>query len=151
MYSRILVAVDGSDSSLHALRKAIELAKGLSATLRVIHVVEMGWLPVGIDPGVDVEAMTAARRKAAETVMSTVREIVQASGYEAETAVLETQTPAQHVVVAIMDEISRWAAKLLVIGTHGRRGFKSLLLGSVAEQMTRLAPIPLLLIPVPQG
>lgn len=151
MYSRILVAVDGSDSSLHALKQAIELAKGLSATLRIIHVVEMGWLPVGIDPGIDTEAMTAARRKAADTIMAMVRETVQASGYEAETAILETETPAQHVVVAIMEDISRWAAKLVVIGTHGRRGFKSLLLGSVAEQMTRLSPIPLLLIPAPQA
>ena len=47
MYKRILVTVDGSTTAEHALRHAIGLAKGLSAALRVVHVVDMGVLPLG--------------------------------------------------------------------------------------------------------
>ncbi|MEW6133461.1 MAG: universal stress protein [Pseudomonadota bacterium] len=146
MYSRILVAVDGSESSWQALKCGTELAKRLSASLRVIHVVESAQAPVGPDQAGQVQAASAAAGQTADDIMSTVRETVAAAGYEAETAALNA-APSQRVEAVILDEISRWPAKLLVMGIHGQHGFKSLQPGSVAEEMTRLSPIPLLLIP----
>ncbi len=147
MYSKILLAVDGSDTSLHALKQAIELAKGLSATLRVVHVVDMSWLPIGPELAIDTEAISAGRRSAGEKMLESVRETVQKAGFEADIALLETETPTQHVAETISNEATRWLADLLVLGTHGRRGFQRLLLGSVAEQITRLSPVPVLLVP----
>ena len=53
MYRRIIVGIDGSSHAEHALRHAVGLAKELGAGLRVVHVVDMGWLPVAPELGFD--------------------------------------------------------------------------------------------------
>lgn len=147
MYSKILVAVDGSDTSLHALKHAIELARSLSATLRIVHVVDMHWLPLGPELAIDVEAVSAARHSAGEKVLAAARETARKAGLEAEATLVETETPTQHVAEAIAKEASRWPANLVVLGTHGRRGFERMLLGSVADGMARRSPVPVVLVP----
>jgi len=90
MYSKILVAVDGSDTSRHALQQAIELARKLSATLRIVHVVDMGWLPIAPELSIDTEAVSAARRSAGGKVLAAASEIAREAGFEAEAALIET-------------------------------------------------------------
>lgn len=147
MYSHILVAVDGSPNSEHALDHAIGLAKGLSATLCIVHVADMGWLPLGPELAIDIDALLKARRAAADNILAAARECVQAAGLEAEARLLETATPTQHIASVIADEAASWPADLIVLGTHGRKGVERLLLGSVAEGVARLSSIPVLLIP----
>lgn len=149
MYAKILVAVDGSDTSRHAIEKALELAKAFSATLRIVHVVDMSWLPIGPEIGIDTAVMSAARRGVGENVVSSARDAAQQAGFEAEAVLLETETPVEHVAEAIAREAARWPADLVVLGTHGRRGIQHLMLGSVAERMARLSSAPVLLIPSP--
>jgi nucleotide-binding universal stress UspA family protein len=48
---------------------------------------------------------------------------------------------------AVLDEARRSRADLIVMGTHGRSGFKHLILGSVAEKVIREAPVPVLTVP----
>lgn len=148
MYKRILAAVDGSATSGHALRHAIGLAKGLSAALRVVHVVDMGVLPLGPELAIDIGAVTKARRTAGEQVLEKARATCQAGGIETETRLLETGTPTQRIAAAIADEATAWPADLVVAGTHGRTGVQRLLLGSVAEGIARVSPVPVLLIPL---
>jgi nucleotide-binding universal stress UspA family protein len=148
MYKRILVAVDGSPTSEHALRHAIGLAKKLSAALRVVHIVDMGVLPLGQELAIDVDAITTARRAAGEQVLEKARATCQAGGIEAELQLLETGTPTQRIAAAIADEADTWPADLVVAGTHGRTGVQRLLLGSVAEGIARVSPVPVLLIPL---
>jgi len=148
MYTRILIAVDGSATSEHALRHAIGLAKGLSAALRVVHVVDMGVLPLGPELAIDIGAVTKARRTAGEQVLEKARATCRAGGIEAETRLLETGTPTQRIAAAIADEATAWPADLVVAGTHGRTGVQRLLLGSVAEGIARVSPVPVLLIPL---
>lgn len=150
MYSKILVAVDESDTSLHALKHAIELARSLSATLRIVHVLDMGWLPIGPEVAIDTGALSAARRSVGEKVIAAARDTAQQAGFAAEAGLIETETPIQQVAEAIAREASRWGADLVVMGTHGRRGFQHLMLGSVAERMARLSSGPVLLIPSPK-
>jgi len=147
MYSRILVAVDESPHAGHALEHAAGLAKELSAALRIIHVVDMGWLPIGPELAIDVDAIARARRAAGERVLASARERVQSAGVEAEIKLLETAMPTQRIATAIADEAASWPADVVVLGTHGRRAMERLLLGSVAEGVTRLSPVPVLLIP----
>jgi nucleotide-binding universal stress UspA family protein len=149
MYSRILVAVDGSPTSEHALRHAIGLAKSLSATLGVVHVVDMGWLALGPELAVDIEALAKARRAAGESILGVARDVARAAGLAAETRLVETGTPTQRVPAAIADEAASWSADVVVLGTHGRRVVQRLLLGSVAEGMARLSTVPVLLVPGP--
>jgi len=148
MYSRILVAIDGSDTSRHALKHAIELARRLSSALRIVHVVDMDWLPLGPELAIDTGALRAARRDAGERILAAAREAAQHATLEADAAMIETGTPIQHVAESLVEEAGRWQADLLVLGTHGRRGFRRLLLGSVAEGVTKHSAIPVLLIPM---
>ena len=52
----------------------------------------------------------------------------------------------RRIATAIVEEAAAWGADLIVIGTHGRRGFEHLVLGSVAEGVVRRATVPVLLI-----
>ena len=149
MYSRIMVAVDGSPQSDCALRHASGLAKGLSASLRIIHVVDMGLLPYGPELGIDIEALINARHAAAEKTLAAARDSVQVPGFEVETQLLDTIAPTQHVAAAIAEAAASWSADLLVLGTHGRRGMERWLLGSVADGVARCSTVPVLLVPKP--
>jgi nucleotide-binding universal stress UspA family protein len=55
-------------------------------------------------------------------------------------------TTSRSIGDAINQEAKRWSANLIVIGTHGRRGFDRLVLGSVAERVIRMAVKPTLII-----
>ena len=46
----------------------------------------------------------------------------------------------------VLEQVKKWGADLIVIGTHGRRGVGRMLLGSDAEQVVRTAPVPVLLV-----
>jgi nucleotide-binding universal stress UspA family protein len=46
----------------------------------------------------------------------------------------------------VIEQAKLWNADLIVLGTHGRRGVKRLMLGSDAEQIIRMAPVPVLLV-----
>jgi nucleotide-binding universal stress UspA family protein len=118
-------------------------------TLRMVHVVEMYWLPIGPELAIDTGALTAARRRAGETTLTAARELARTRGFDAEAALIETETPLQHIAAAIANDAVRWRADLLVLGTHGRRGFQHLMLGSVAEKMMRVYSGAVLLIPSP--
>ncbi len=150
MYAKILVAVDESETSRHALQQAIDLAIQLSASVRMVHVLDMGWLPIGPEVAIDTGELITARRGVGEKIIDIAQDTAKAAGVEAEAVLIETETPAQQVAETIAREAVRWGADLLVMGTHGRRGFQHLILGSVAEQTVRRSPGPVLLIPSPQ-
>lgn len=149
MYSRILVAVDGSPCSMHTLKHAAAVAKAQSASLRIIHVVDLGLLPLGPELAIDVDALLKARHDAGEKILAAASDSLRDAGIEIETRVLDTATPTQHLAATIADAASGWPADLLVLGTHGRRGVERWLLGSVAEGVARRSTVPTLLVPLP--
>ena len=69
---------------------------------------------------------------------------VSLAGVKVETALLESYTG--RVSDLVIDQSVEWGANLIVLGTHGRRGVKRMLLGSDAEQVLRLATVPVLLV-----
>jgi nucleotide-binding universal stress UspA family protein len=151
MYKRILVAIDGSANAANALQHAAGLAKGLSASLRLIHVVDMGLMPYGPEIGIDIDALLEARYAAAEKVLGDARDSVQAPGIEVETKLVDTALPTVHVATTIAEAAASWPADLVVLGTHGRRGVERWLLGSVAEGVARRSTVPVLLVPMPSA
>lgn len=89
------MTVDGSDTSRYALQQAIELARNWSATLRIVDVVVMRWLPIGPEMAIETAAISADRRAAGEEIITTARETAQQARFEAEAARMETETLTQ--------------------------------------------------------
>ena len=83
--------------------------------------------------------------KTGQDIIDEARAKVIAAGLEVETALPENLT--QRIADVIVEEAKGWSADLVVVGTHGRRGIQHLVLGSVAEGVTRAATMPILLIP----
>jgi nucleotide-binding universal stress UspA family protein len=144
MYKRILVAVDGSKPSNLALKESIRLAKGQRATMRLLHVIDQSPMYMAGEvpylTGDYQKAVSEAGRKALAKWAARAR----AAGVKADTKLVFALT--QSISDVINKEAKRWAANLIVIGTHGRRGFNHLLLGSVAERVIRLAKKPVLVV-----
>jgi nucleotide-binding universal stress UspA family protein len=145
MYKRILVAVDGSETSNRALQEAITLAKETHATLRLCHVIDLTVIYSDLDASLSFEfqgVLEAAGRKVVEKASAAAR----GAGVEFDSKTMVIDRPGQHIYDAIEDEVKGWPADLIVVGTHGRRGIRRLFLGSVAEGITRVASKPVLLI-----
>ena len=115
MYKRILVTVDGSANAAHALQHAAGLARGLSATLRLIHVVDMGLMPYGPELGIDIDALLEARYAASEKLLADARDSVQAPGIAVETKLVDTALPTVHVATTIAEAAASWPADLVVL------------------------------------
>jgi len=154
MYKRILVAIDGSNTSILALNEAIKLAKDQRSSLRLIHVLDPILISMVIQqrPGrrlVEAPNVVEYRKlyeAAAQKIIADGSAIARQAGIEPDAALVGLNTLSQHVYDVIEHEAKRWRADLIVIGTHGRRGIRRLLLGSVAEGLTRVASKPVLLI-----
>lgn len=145
MYQRILVPIDGSATSERGLAEALALARLTHGKLRLIHVLDVSHFASGFT----TEAMFVARtvgwlRERAGQLLADCRARTAAAGVEADTALLEAKDVriAEHIA----DEALAWNADLIVLGTHGRRGLERCLLGSDAEQVLRLSPVPVLLV-----
>lgn len=139
MYQRILVPFDGSDTSQKALESAIQLARESGGCLRIIHSLDELRYMTPYD--YTMEVMETARASA-NTALAQALELATAADVAAETALLEGLDLRLGDVVA--DDARAWHADLVVVGTHGRRGVDRVLLGSGAEQIIRLAPVPVL-------
>ena len=87
---------------------------------------------------------SAPARYAACTQLERAQRTAKKLGVEAETAFYKPVT--KRVADAILREAKKWRAALIVMGTHGRRGVPRLVLGIDAEQVVRLADVPVLLV-----
>ncbi len=140
-YKRILCPVDFDENSGVALREAVGLASECGATLHLLHVVQItppmdeaatGGLAVGEIYQPQIET---ARREL-EQMIVTIPAAVKRE------AMIEIGTPGG----AILDAQVKVDADLIVMATHGRKGLKHLVLGSVAERIVRESPVPVLTI-----
>ena len=142
MYQRILVPVDGSATSNCGLDEAIRLAKLAGARLRLVHVVDDLVLSTGLEfTTCDVIGVLV---DAGAKILSAAKAKVEASGVPVDTFLSDTL--AERVCDVVVAQAKQWNADLIVIGTHGRRGAKRLLIGSDAEQIVRSAPVLVLLV-----
>lgn len=144
MYKRILVPVDDSPPSLRGLRAALELARQLKARLRLFH------LGNAIPPaprkreGMTAQELFAAMKKRGEKLLEKQAALCRARGVKTDTAlyIALAGRPSKLVVA----EARKWRADLIVMGTHGRRGLRRVALGSDAEEVARIAPVPVIMI-----
>jgi universal stress protein A len=138
---RILVPIDFSEYSAHALDFAVAFANKLDATIHLIHAIsvpaigipELGaaWSPTMI------EDLVQAGKKAMTKLADERRKVAKIGE-----AVVRLGDPRDLILQAVDD----LKIDMIVMGTHGRRGIKRALLGSVAEAVVRASPCPVLTI-----
>lgn len=144
MYQKILLAIDGSSTSNAALAEAIRFASDQGARLRLLHVLDFAPINWETEGYVDVSALLDAIRRTGEQILDQATKQVENAGVAVESVLLESE--GKRIPTVISETAENWPADLIVIGTHGRRGFSHLLLGSVAEGVLRTATVPILLI-----
>ncbi|MGE0801038.1 MAG: universal stress protein [Lautropia sp.] len=145
MYQRILVPIDGSATAAAGLDEAVRVAKAMGGQIRLLHVVEP---PPVVYTGGPAALLTGEMlvelTQAGEDLLRDAEKRVQAAGVAVDTRLVdEIGSP---LASEVERQIEDWNADLLVIGTHGRRGIRRVLLGSDAEQVLRRTRIPVLLI-----
>jgi nucleotide-binding universal stress UspA family protein len=144
MYKKILVPVDGSETSLLGLREAIRLAKNQQAAVRLLHVVHDYLVAGGHGAAVYTSQLRKDLRERGEQILKEAADLAHWQGVEAESKLVET--PGGSVGTMIVEEAGSWPAELIVLGTHGRRGIRRLVMGSDAEYVVRTTPVPVLLV-----
>ena len=138
---RILVPVDFSDAARPVLLYALDVARDRGAEVTLIHVVGVPVAPfdpaygVAADPKMLLDLQAGAEKGLADLAAWAHAE----AGIGAHAKVL-TGAPTREIV----REAREGAYDLVVLGTHGRTGLRHVFLGSVAENVVRLAPCPVL-------
>lgn len=136
MYKRILVPLDGSPLAEGVLPHVQELARSIGAEVVLLRVAFAHIFP-GADP---IETQVTAVQEAEAYVMDRARTL-QDAGVRAEGKV-RYGDPMEE----ILDHVTRDHIDLIAMATHGRTGLKRVVLGSVAEQVLRRSPVPMLLL-----
>jgi nucleotide-binding universal stress UspA family protein len=132
---KILVAVDDSSFSQTALDALVRQFSPQYTEVLALHVVE----PISISPPPQMDRNyapeLAAEMTEAERLVQRAAERLRDSGFKVETAVKKGD-----IRETIVDSAGEWGADLIMIGSHGHRGIRRFLLGSVAESVARHAP-----------
>jgi nucleotide-binding universal stress UspA family protein len=147
MYKRILVPFDGSPTSNAGLDEAVKLAKLTGARIRIVHVLDGLPFSAG-DAGLTGDILGILLEAGSQVLLEGKRR-VETRGVPVDTFLSETF--GQRVCDVVAEQAKAWQADLIVIGTHGRRGVKRLLIGSDAEQIVRSAPVPVHLVRMTQA
>lgn len=145
MYKKILVAIDDSETSRSALAEALHLAKSSDAKLYISHVADetlMGMHGRTFTTTLNLDHAIAAIAEAGRRLLD---EAMQgATGVDAEALLLEARN--RRVSETLADKAKELGVDLIVIGRHGQRGLATLILGSVAEQLAKIAEASVLLV-----
>jgi len=146
MFSRILVALDGSQTGSAALDAAIQLACDSGAELQPLYVIDIPALAYDV-PGFDPSIVRDAYVEESRILSADAQTRMTRAGVKGTPRTAEVRLGSADIAQCIEDAAANWHADLIVMGTHGRRGVRRLVLGSVAERVLRSACRPVLLVP----
>ena len=142
MFRHIMIATDGSELADGAVYHALELAKSLGAKVTAVTVTDM--LPTGpyspIPWPADIERYEAAAVTSANIILEKVSEAARRLGVPCTTQHIADQLPAEGIHAACQEH----GCDLIVMASHGRRGFSKLMLGSQANKVVTLSSVPVL-------
>ena len=145
MFKRILVPVDGSSTSNRGFEQAVALARAHGATLCLLNVVDEH---VIVQHTEDMAALTdqflESMRRSGQAVLDKAKAAAGRSGVDCRTVLVENI--ASSVADIIVEQAKKQRADVIVMGTHGRRGIRRLVMGSDAEGVVRNSPVPVLLV-----
>jgi nucleotide-binding universal stress UspA family protein len=145
MYQKILVPIDGSDTSTRGLEEAIRMAKLTKGRLRLFHAIDELSFALSMDAyaGYAGDWLNTLRDGGTQMLKDAKAKAL-AAGIDAEVVLHDSFNGKVAELVAA--EAVNWPADLIVLGTHGRRGLGRMFLGSGAESILRTAPVPVLLV-----
>ncbi|MET2524154.1 universal stress protein [Ralstonia sp. SM1884_UCD616_TZ26] len=145
MYDRILVAVDGSPTADRAMSEAIQLASKLGAELVIAHVIDNAYLKYDVGY-IDIRGLTETLIEQGKRIVTDARAKAEKAGVRVRSVVVDDPIGSFDIGFAIEKTARDVGAQVIVLGTHGRRGFRRLFLGSVAESVARQSTLPVLLV-----
>ena len=149
MYANILLSTDGSEVARNGMKQGIALAKALNAKATVITVTEplpidygsghaSGWIP----SQQEIDGFDAACKERAGKALDEARAMAEQIGLSAELL----HVPNAHAATAIIETAKFRGCDLIVMGSHGRRGLRKLLLGSQTSEVLVNGSVPVLVV-----
>ncbi|MFO7925758.1 MAG: universal stress protein [Halobacteriota archaeon] len=139
MFETVVVATDGSESVSRAVECTLDLARRFDATVHALYVVNEGRVQP-LPERVQNDVRSALDEQGAEAL----DRIVDANQSLDDPVELETAVRVGHPGEQIVGYVDDIGADGVAMGTRGRSGEHSFLLGSVAEHVVRTCPVPVL-------
>lgn len=155
LFKKILVALDGSESSQRAAQAALELAEKLKAELTVLHAIIPPTsyyhatlsTPVGMSLPApsqhEIDAYYSYAKRVAQDIVGEIESKAKRRSIAVKTEIPEA---VSSVVETIVNHASRENVDMIVVGTRGLGGFKKMLIGSVSSGIISHAHCPVLVI-----
>jgi nucleotide-binding universal stress UspA family protein len=144
MYGKILVPVDGSETSKRGLNEAIKIAKVQGSQLLLVHIVNEFVLDITYSAGFFPQNLIDSLVKTGRSVLDAGESAAKKEGVKVEAVLIESIGGV--AADLILAEAKKWKPDLIVMGTHGRRGLARVVLGSDAENVVRDASVPVMLV-----
>ena len=145
MFTKILLASDGSDYAVRAAQATAEIAKALGASVTVIHVFSMPVMQIAVpgSPGVEMDpaSVSAYMDEVHDSVSRRTGKVLEEAGLQYD-VLTEVGHPAEVIVRVAEDD----GYDLIVIGSRGLTAIKSFLLGSVSDRVSHHAHCPVLIV-----
>jgi len=144
MYKKILVPTDGSAIAQAAAATAVEFARSCGSALLVLSVARPTCLmpqdanTMASDPGFGVEVLM----RQADAHVEQVARLAQAAGVPCATQIVFSDSPCDEIV----DAAEREQCDLIVMGSHGGRRLRRLLVGSESHEVLACSPVPVLVL-----
>jgi nucleotide-binding universal stress UspA family protein len=141
---KILLAIDDSPFTEASVQTLISQFDATKTEVRIINVVEP--ITIAAPPQMDAQYYPElqAQAKEAQQLVDQVAKRLQGAGFRVSTAVEKGDARSM-----IVDAAIAWKADLIVLGSHGRKGLKRFLLGSVSEAVARHASCSVEIIRIP--
>ena len=148
MYHFILVPFDGSDTSERGVREAIRIAAATRARLVLLNVIDDCPTMREFASTEPFDDMRSRRRHTAEELLDRAARWARERHIGVE---CQVRFAVESIAASIVQAAHDRNCELIVLGTHGRGGVKRALMGSVAEELLRHSPVPVLLVPPDRG
>ncbi len=141
-FKHIICPTDLSPSSLESIQYAIKLADTGISTIHLVHVLDMPFLmdPYGLNYSDVLLTLKAENREKLDQLVLDLQ--TQYAGYAFTYSIIENHDAAENII----HEAKKHQSDLIVMASHGRKGFDRILMGSVAESVMRMSEIPVMVI-----
>jgi len=145
-YRNILVPVDGSELSMDAFEQALSLSTMTGSKITVLHVIEFVYSDLTMMEGAEmISASNLIQSETKEQVKRFLQDFVKKGEEEGvEVRTLVKEGPIAHEIIELSKHYD-----LIILGSHGRGMITSLIMGSVAEKVSRHASCPVMLVRKP--
>ena len=143
MHNHLLIAIDGSELAFEALKEGVDIAKMFGARVTIVTVTEP-WQSVmigGTGVGAPLDDYEQVNIEWASKTLSEGKAVAEEVGVKAETVHVKDSYPADGIVATAEQR----DCDMIIMASHGRRGFSRLLLGSQANEVVTHSAVPVLI------